>query len=260
VGLTWVESLEEEKKMENQSVKLWGCGGRFCDGMNIDLEKLNKSLTVDKRLYAQDIRGSLSYACCLVDVGILRPDELETIRSGFQIISREWENDEIQLKDDDEDVHSVNERRLIEIIGEVGRKIHTGRSRNDQVALDMKMWMKDAVKEVLSCAGNLMEIIIKKSIEKIDVLMPGYTHLQRAQAVRFSHWLLAHGFSLQSDCERLKQLQESVDVMPLGSGAIAGNPFNVDREKLAKLLGFKKTTQNSMFAVSDRDFVGSILN
>jgi len=241
--------------MDQSSKPLWGGGGRFSCGMNINLAELNRSLSIDKRLYDEDISGSLAYAEVLTDAKIIQPDELEKIRLGFGIVKHEWESGEIKLRDDDEDVHSVNERRLIEFIGDVGRKIHTGRSRNDQVVLDMKLWMKKAINEVLIEIKYLLKVVIKKAEEKIHVIMPGYTHMQRAQPVRFSHWLLSYGFSLQSDCDRLKQFLERVDVMPLGSGALAGNPFDIDRSKLAKLLGFKSTTQNSMNAVGDRDFV-----
>lgn len=161
-----------------KSSKLWGGGGRFGCGMNINLSQLNNSLSIDKRLFAEDIKGSLAYAQILSDAKIISISELETIQSGFEIIQREWDNGDIELREDDEDVHSVNERRLIEIIGDVGRKIHTGRSRNDQVAVDMKLWMKKAVGEVLDDVKCLLKVIIEKADEKIDVIMPGYTHLQ----------------------------------------------------------------------------------
>ena len=161
-----------------KSSKLWGGGGRFGCGMNNILSQLNNSLSIDKRLYAEDILGSLAYAQILFDAKIIRASELETIQSGFKIIQREWDHGEIELRDDDEDVHSVNERRLGEIVGDVGRKIHTGRSRNDQVAVDMKLWMKKAVGEVLEDVKCLLKVMIEKADEKIDVIMPGYTHLQ----------------------------------------------------------------------------------
>lgn len=161
-----------------QSSKLWGGDGRFGCGMNADLSRLNNSLSIDKRLYAEDIFGSLAYAEVLCDAKIIRIDELETIQSGLKHIRREWDEGEIQFGDDDEDVHSVNERRLIEIIGDVGRKLHTGRSRNEQVAVDMKLWMKKAIGEVLGDVKCLLAVIVKKAEEKLHVIMPGYTHLQ----------------------------------------------------------------------------------
>ncbi|CAG9798630.1 unnamed protein product [Chironomus riparius] len=241
--------------MEGKTSKLWGCGGRFSRGMNVDLTQLNNSLHIDKRLAQQDISGSLAYSKILCQTGILEQAEFEMIQSAFQIISREWDGGMIELRDDDEDVHSVNERRLTEIIGEIGKKIHTGRSRNDQVALDMKMWMKKAILDILDIFRNFLGVLVMKADENIDILMPGYTHLQRAQPIRFSHWLLSYGFFLQNDCDRLKQLFERVDVLPLGSGAISGNPFNINRTELASLLDFKNVTMNSMNAVSDRDYI-----
>lgn len=164
--------------MDQTNKPLWGGGGRFSCGMNIDLAELNRSLSIDKRLYDEDIRGSLAYAEVLTDAKIIQPDELERIKLGFDIVKHEWESGEIKLRDDDEDVHSVNERRLIEFIGDVGRKIHTGRSRNDQVVLDMKLWMKKASNEVLDEVKYLLKVVIKKAEEKIHVIMPGYTHMQ----------------------------------------------------------------------------------
>ncbi|CRL01038.1 CLUMA_CG014502, isoform A [Clunio marinus] len=242
-----------------KSSKLWGDEGRFSCGLNSDLSQLNNSLQVDKRLYREDICGSLAYAEVLCDAEIISSDEFKTIKEGLNIVLDDWNSHKIQLRDNDEDIHSVNERRLIEIVGDVGRKLHTGRSRNDQVVLDMKLWMKKSVIEIVEDIKCLIKVFIRKAEDKIKVIMPGYTHLQRAQPVRFSHWLLAHGFFLESDCDRLKQLLERVDVMPLGSGALAGNPFKINRDKLAKLLGFSKITNNSMNAVSDRDFVGNLM-
>lgn len=163
--------------MESSS-KLYGCGGRFSEQMNVTLAQLNNSLAVDKRLYAEDIRGSVAYAEILSEINLITKSELDQIKSAFNIILREWNNDEILLKDDDEDVHSVNERRLIEIIGDVGRKLHTGRSRNEQVVVDMKLWMKDAIKKLLEVLSTLLETFVIQSEKHIDVIMPGYTHLQ----------------------------------------------------------------------------------
>lgn len=160
-----------------KSTKLWGCGGRF-SSMNVDLQELNNSLKVDKRLFAEDIEGSLAYAEVLKDIKILDGQELKLIKHGFEIIMNEWTSETIKLRDDDEDVHSVNERRLTEIIGEVGRKIHSGRSRNDQVALDMKLWVKKSVQSIICHLKSLLKVMTCKADEKIHVIMPGYTHLQ----------------------------------------------------------------------------------
>ena len=163
--------------MEEKST-LWGCEGRFSKGISKTLAKLNNSLLVDKRLFSEDIQGSIAYAEVLCDAKILKSSELELIRKAFKIIHREWENGEISLKDSDEDVHNVNERRLTEIVGDVGRKIHTGRSRNDQVILDVKLWMKKNIGELFEDLKTFLTTIVRNSEEKIDVLMPGYTHLQ----------------------------------------------------------------------------------
>lgn len=160
-----------------ESTKLWGCGGRFLS-MNVDLQELNNSLRVDKRLFAEDIIGSLAYAEVLKDVGILDNRELKLIQEGFEVVKSEWRNGTIVLRDDDEDVHSVNERRLTELIGDVGRKIHTGRSRNDQVALDMKLWTRKSVRSIMCHLKSLLKVMTCKADEKIHVIMPGYTHLQ----------------------------------------------------------------------------------
>jgi argininosuccinate lyase len=164
--------------MEQKTTKLWGCGGRFSRQMNDDLAQLNNSLHVDKRLAREDICGSIAYSKILCRVKIIQPSELEMIQSALHKISEEWESGVMELRDDDEDVHSVNERRLTELVGNVGRKIHTGRSRNDQVALDMRLWMKKAISEVLEVFGYFLSVLTAKAESNIDVLMPGYTHLQ----------------------------------------------------------------------------------
>jgi argininosuccinate lyase len=210
-------------------------------------------------LFREDIEGSLGWAEILMDSKLITKEEFEKIQDGFKDILEEWETGKIIFKPSDEDVHTVNERRLTELIGDVGRKLHVGRSRNEQTVVDVKLWMKKSVKCVLDTIMCLISTIIEKAENNIEILMPGYTHLQRAQPVKFSHWLLSYAFFLQSDAKRLRNLMESLDYCPLGSGAIAGNPFGIDREKLSRILGFKDLTGNSMHAVSDRDFVGNFL-
>lgn len=234
--------------------KLWG--GCFKEETNQCLVELNKSLGIDKRLFKEDIDGSKAYAEILCNAGLLTQAELVKILDGLNQIKTEWIENKITFLESDEDVHTVNERRLTELIGDIGGKLHTGRSRNDQVATDMRLWMKSAVKGLIQSLVDSIKIVSKKASDNIDVIMPGYTHLQRAQPVRFSHWILSHAFALQSDIGRFEDLLKRVDVLPLGSGAISGNPFNIDRNLLAKLLGFSEVTSNSMLAVSDRDFVG----
>lgn len=238
--------------------KLWG--GRFTQSTDLDLAKLNSSLKIDSRLYAEDIEGSKAYAICLAKVDILSTAELKLIHHGLDQVLEEWESESITFLPNDEDVHTINERRLTEIIGDVGGKLHTGRSRNDQVVTDMKLWMKKAIHNVMKQLILLLNTIIKVSEDNLDVICPGYTHLQQAQPIRFSHWLLSYGFSLESDLMRFHDLLRKIDVLPLGSGAIAGNPFNIDRVYLAKLLKFQHITPNSIYGVSDRDFVGKNTN
>lgn len=235
--------------------KLWG--GRFSGDSHSTLVELNHSLPIDKRLFEEDIQGSVAYAEAIKGARIINDSECEKIVSALKVVLSEWRNGTIQFKSGDEDVHTVNERRLTELIGaEIGGKLHTGRSRNDQVATDMRLWMKKAISTIKSEIKSLEEMIVKRSEQWIDVLLPGYTHLQRAQVIRLSHWLLSYGFYMQSDFKRYGDSEERVDYLPLGSGAIAGNPFPIDRNLLAEKLNFKGVTPNSMFAVGDRDFIG----
>lgn len=234
--------------------KLWG--GRFSQSTDLDLSILNNSLKIDSRLFEEDIIGSKAYATCLSHAGILTKDETKLIHDGLDNILDEWNNDTIKFLPSDEDVHTVNERRLTEIIGSVGGKLHTGRSRNDQVVTDMKLWMKKSIVDIIKCLVMIIRTITKVSENNIEIICPGYTHLQRAQPIRISHWLLSYGFSLDSDLMKFHDLLRTIDFLPLGSGAIAGNPFGIDRLYLAKLLKFEHITPNSVYGVSDRDFVG----
>ncbi|CAG2100712.1 unnamed protein product [Medioppia subpectinata] len=220
------------------------------------MEEFNASLRFDKRLYSADITGSIAYAKALRKCDLLKENELNLIEEGLENIRSEWQTGMFVIKGGDEDIHTANERRLKELIGaDIGGKLHTGRSRNDQVSTDMKIWLRDSLKELLKYMLKLIEVIIKRSLQYTDAIMPGYTHLQRAQPVYFSHWLLSFAFMYQQDCERLIAALDRMNVCPLGSGAISGNPFNIDRDFLAKELGFKSCSMNSMHAVGDRDFV-----
>lgn len=224
------------------------------------LRDLNNSLPVDKRLFDEDITGSVAYARALERAQLISQSELEKLVSGLEVLRCEWKDGRIEFAPTDEDVHTVNERRLMELIGaEVGGKLHTGRSRNDQIATDMRLWTKKALQAIQTEIRSLIAIVLEQSEKWSEVLMAGYTHLQRAQAIRFSHWLLSYGFYFSSDYERVAGILKSVDFLPLGSGAIAGTPFNIDRVELASELGFQGVTRNSMYAVGDRDFVGKYL-
>ncbi|KAL7466864.1 hypothetical protein ACHAXS_007132 [Conticribra weissflogii] len=210
-------------------------------------------------MWKQDIRGSIAYAKATTKVGILTEEECNSIVSGLEKVYAEWESGTFEIKAGDEDIHTANERRLTEIIGSLGGKLHTGRSRNDQVATDTRLWTVEAEKDILKDLGTLLEAGAEVAKMNIDVLMAGYTHLQPAQPIRFGHWLMSHMSALMRDAERLQQLIPRANQCPLGSGALAGNAFGVDREFLAKELGFDGVTSNSLDSVCDRDFVVEFL-
>lgn len=234
--------------------KLWG--GRFTGETDPVMHAFNESLSYDKRMWAQDIRGSQAYAKALVGCKVLTPEEAQTICDGLARVGEEWRNNSFAAQPEDEDIHTANERRLKELIGPVAGKLHTGRSRNDQVATDMRLWLLDEIDELESLATELVHVMAKRAREEVDVLMPGYTHLQRAQPIRWSHLLLSHATYFAYDVERLRALRARVSMLPLGAGPLAGNPFaGLDREALAKELGFQTVGPNSMHSVADRDFV-----
>ncbi|XP_043273843.1 argininosuccinate lyase isoform X2 [Venturia canescens] len=189
-------------------------------------------------------------------VNLLSNDEGAAIIDGLQKIRIEWEEGHFVLCSTDEDIHTAIERRLTEIIGiAIAGKLHTGRSRNDQTITDTKLWIRKAMDEVAKVLISFIKFFVARADEEKMIIMPGYTHLQRAQPIRWSHWLLSHAWNMKNDYTRLVQIRERVNVMPLGSGALAGNPFGIDRFELAKELGFSEITNNSVQAVGDRDFV-----
>ncbi|KAJ7063191.1 argininosuccinate lyase [Mycena amicta] len=237
--------------------KLWG--GRFTGKTDPLMHAFNQSLRYDQRMHAADIKGSIAYARALTRVGILTQDEESKITDGLARVGKEWEEGVFQVQQDDEDIHTANERRLSELIGPLGGKLHTGRSRNDQVATDMRLWLLDQVQDIEQSVKGLLRVIVDRADKEKDYLLPGYTHLQRGQPIRWSHLLLAHATSFRYDLERLQQLIPRISVLPLGSGALAGNPFVVDREFLAKELGFASVAENSMWGVGDRDFIVEFL-
>lgn len=215
----------------------------------------NRSIDIDKELWRQDIKGSIAWARANKDVGILSNREFSEIERGFGIVAAEWRDGKFVLQPGDEDIYTANERRLSEIIGcDIGGKLHTGRSRNEQSSADQRLWLRETLSEIESDVKALLEVIITRAESEIDVLMPGYTHLQRAQPVRWSHWLLNHGFPILADLGSLRQVATRVNVSPYGSGAIAGNAFGIDREAVARELGFDGLTWNSMSAVGDREY------
>lgn len=181
--------------------------------------------------------------------------EGDAIRAGLEKVAAEWAAGAFEIRPSDEDIHMANERRLTELVGAPGAKIHTARSRNDQVATDVRLWLREEGEQQLALLGELLQACAGRARAEVDALMPGYTHLQRAQPIRWSHWLMAHAASFQRDAERLRDALRRVNVMPLGSGALAGNPFDIDREALAADLGFSAPMSNSLDGVTDRDFI-----
>lgn len=237
---------------------LWG--GRFTEAIDDLMFQFNESLSFDKVLYKADIQGSITWAKALHKLNILNADELSQVVTGLQQVEKEWEEGKfvIDVKSD-EDIHTANERRLGEIIGAAAGKLHTGRSRNEQVGVDMRLWAGEQLTQLARILKDVLATTAAKAKDNLPVLMPGYTHLQRAQPVRFSHWLLSHATFLAGDLSRLQGVQERTSSCPLGVGALAGNPFGIDREFMAKDLGFVSVHPNSLCAVADRDFVVDIL-
>ena len=217
--------------------------------------KYTSSLSFDRRLYRHDIRGSIAHTKMLAKQGIISQEEAKIIERGLASIAEEIEQGKFQFKPELEDIHMAIEARLFELVGEVAGKLHTARSRNDQVALDLRLFTKEAISETLARLKQLQQAIISLAEENKDVVMPGYTHMQPAQPVLLAHHLLAYFEMFQRDVERFSDALKRTDVMPLGSGALAGVAYNIDREFLARELGFSQLSHNSMDAVSDRDFV-----
>ena len=229
--------------------------GRFGKEMDDRVKGYTMSVPFDRRLYRQDIAGSIAHARMLARQGIISDKNAELITMGLVSIREEIEQGRFEFNEELEDIHMNIEARLIEKIGDAGAKLHTARSRNDQIALDMRLFTKEAVSETMARIKALQQALLDLAKDNKRLVMPGYTHLQRAQPVLFAHHLLAYFQMFQRDTERFQQCFERTDVLPLGSGALAGVPYPIDRDFLAKELGFSKVSANSMDAVSDRDFV-----
>ncbi len=220
----------------------------------------NESLSYDRRMYKADIQGSITYSRALAKVEILNIHETAEIERGLLLVLEEWNSNTFSIKEGDEDIHTANERRLGELIGtQIAGKLHTGRSRNDQVATDMRLYLRSEIDAIDGFLTGFLGTLAERAEAEIKVLMPGYTHLQRAQPIRWSHFLCSHAQAFLGDLERLRQIRTRVNRNPLGSGALAGNPFAVDREFIAAELGFEGCLENSMNAVSDRDFVAEFM-
>ncbi|MBN1312360.1 MAG: argininosuccinate lyase [Anaerolineae bacterium] len=237
-------------------MSLWG--GRFQDKIDDLMKQLNDSFRFDRRLYAADIRGSVAYAGALSDTGLLTDEECQSIIDGLEQVRQEFNEGSFQ-EANDEDIHTAVERRLTEIVGPAAGKLHTGRSRNDQVATDLRLWLIEQIGIVQSDLAAVQAALIDKAEGHLDLIMPGYTHLQPAQPVLFSHWLMSVFWAFDRDQERLDDCKRRTAVCPLGSGALSGTPFPIDRTALAAELGMPAISPNSMDAVSDRDFVAEFL-
>ena len=241
------------RKRKPQTRKLWG--GRFRARTDPDVEAFTSSLDVDRRLYRHDIAGSIAHCKSLEKAGILPLREATKLLAGLKQVEREIAEGRFRFAPEHEDIHMAIEARLTEIVGEIGGKLHTGRSRNDQVALDLRLYLRDAVGELIAGLRGFQQALLGVARRELGTVMPGYTHLQRAQPVLFAHHLLAYVEMAERDKARLRDTRRRINVMPLGSGALAGTNYPVDRAYTARLLGFDAVTENSLDAVSDRDFV-----
>ena len=240
-------------KKEKEINPLWG--GRFESGTDDLAQSFSASIDVDKRLFEVDIKGSIAYAEILNVANLINSSELKKIKKGLNKILDEIKHDKFNWDPSLEDVHMNIEARLVKIAGTAAKKIHTGRSRNDQVATDLRLFLKNQIDEIQKLTILLQQSLLKKADENTDTLMPGLTHLQIAQPVTFGHHLMAWFEMLSRDYSRLEDAKKRMDIMPLGSAALSGTRFNIDRKFLAKKLGFGEISRNSMDAVSDRDFV-----
>ncbi len=239
-------------------MKLWG--GRFRKETQFTAQDFTASIPFDRRMYKQDIQGSMAHVTMLAQQDIITEEERDQIIKGLEEIMAEIEDGSFEFKVELEDIHMNVEKALIEKIGPVGAKVHTARSRNDQAVLDTHLYLREEMEEIMEQINRFQQVIIDQAEEHIEVIMPGYTHLQRAQPLLFSHHIMTYFFRLQDDFERLQDCYKRVNVSPLGACALAGTSFPIDREYAAELLGIPKVYENSMDAVSDRDFVIEFLS
>ncbi len=233
--------------------KLWG--GRFQKNTDAKVDDFNSSIRFDKRMYKQDIKGSIAHAKMLDKQGIISHEDSEKIVAGLHDILSDIEAGKVEFLIDAEDIHMNIEKLLTDKIGDAGKRLHTGRSRNDQVALDIRMYLNDETDEIAEMLKELMASLVSLAKEHTETIMPGYTHLQKAQPVTFAHHLMAYFEMAKRDFDRLLDCKRRINIMPLGSGALAGTTYPLDREFVATELGFSGVTQNSLDGVSDRDFV-----
>jgi len=232
--------------------KLWA--GRFSEGTDRLVERFTTSIQFDRRLYVQDIAGSIAHCRMLAEVGVLTPAERDSLVAGLEQIRSEIEDGAFTYDDSMEDIHMHIEARLAEVVGPVALKLHTARSRNDQVALDIRLYMRSEIKEILGILKAFRQVLADLAEDHMGVVMPGYTHMQRAQPVLLSHHLMAYYEMFTRDTDRLRDVFRRTNVMPLGSAALAGTTYPIDRHLTARLLDFPEVSPNSMDAVADRDF------
>ena len=238
--------------------QLWG--GRFTKETDKLVYNFNASISFDQKFYAQDIRGSIAHVTMLQKQGILTKEEKESIIEGLKGIQADVENGTLEITDEYEDIHSFVEANLIDRIGDAGKKLHTGRSRNDQVSLDMRLYTRDEIESLDTLLKELLEVLLKLMKEHIETYMPGFTHLQKAQPVTLAHHLGAYFEMFKRDRLRMKDIRKRMNYCPLGAGALAGTTYPLDREYTAELLGFDGPTLNSMDSVSDRDYLIEMLS
>jgi argininosuccinate lyase len=238
--------------------KLWG--GRFTKETNRLVEEFTASISFDQQLAVEDIEGSLAHAQMLGECGIIPQEDAENIKDGLKNIKQKIEKGEVLFSVEHEDIHMNIEKLLIEEIGPIGGRLHTGRSRNDQVATDMHLYLKHKTEEIIGLVDLVQQAFLKQAKEHVETILPGYTHLQRAQPISFAHHLLTYFWMLERDKERLQDSLKRVNVLPLGAGALAGTTFPINRERVAEILGFDGIYPNSMDAVSDRDFIVEFLS
>ncbi|NMM54288.1 argininosuccinate lyase [Paenibacillus aquistagni] len=238
--------------------KLWG--GRFTKQTDELVEQYTASISFDKALAEEDIQGSLAHVTMLGKCGILPSQDVDQIKQGLLQVLELIRTGEMEYSVSDEDIHMNIEKKLIELVGPVGGKLHTGRSRNDQVATDMHLYLRKHVISFVELLGKLQEALIEQAKANKDTIVPGYTHLQRAQPILFAHHLMAYVSMFERDIERLKDSYKRINTLPLGAGALAGTTFPIDRHFVAEQLGFERVYENSLDAVSDRDFIVEFLS
>jgi argininosuccinate lyase len=247
-----------ERPKSDTANQMWG--GRFAAGPDAIMQAINASISFDQRLYAQDIAGSRAHAAMLAATGILSDSDAAAIGEGLLTVLSEIETGKFQFRVDLEDIHLNVESRLTELVGEPGKRLHTGRSRNDQVALDFRLWVRDQCDQAIAGLTGLMQAFLRQAEAGADWVMPGFTHLQTAQPVTWGHHMLAYVEMLARDRGRFEDARRRMNECPLGAAALAGTSFPIDREMTAKALGFDRPTANSLDSVSDRDFALEFLS